>query len=163
MAQRKPLVIGSNNEIEELASGDTLDASVSEVDVISRTNDNSGSITIGQAVYASGAGEVDLAQANASSTAWVLGLVRSTSIATEASGLIQTDGVLAATTEQWDAVTGGSGGLTAGTEYILNPDTAGRISPRSTTIDAGEYVVPVGRALSTTELEITLGPRFKRN
>ena len=154
MASRKPLVL-VNGQIQQLQSGDSLDASVSEVDIVSRSNSNAGAITIGQAVYPDGNGSVDLGQANASGTVEVLGLVASTSIASAASGSIQTDGILTATTGQWDAVTGGTGGLVAGTVYYLDPSTAGHITSTAPTT-ASQYVVRIGVALSTTELEISV-------
>ena len=127
MAQRKPLVMNSG-QIEQLQSGDTLDAVVTEVDLISRTNNNASPIVIGAPVYPDGNGTVDIAQADASGTVEVLGLVQETSIAAAASGYIQTDGILTATTGQWDAVAGTTGGLTAGTVYWLDPDTAGLLT-----------------------------------
>lgn len=156
MAQRKPLVINSG-QIEQLQSGDTLDAVVTEVDLISRTNNNASPITIGAPVYPDGNGTVDLAQADASGTVEVLGLVQETSIAAAASGYIQTDGILTATTGQWDAVAGTTGGLTAGTVYYLDPDTAGMLTDTAPTT-GGDYVIRIGVGLSTTELEITFQP-----
>jgi hypothetical protein len=153
MALRKPLVIVSG-QIQQLQAGDTLDASANEVDVVTMTNGNAGAIVIGQPVYVSAAGSVDLAQADASATVEILGLVKSTSITASASGSIQTDGILAATTGQWDVVTGGSGGLTAGSIYYLDQDTAGNLTTTPPTA-AGDFVVRVGLALSTTELDIT--------
>jgi hypothetical protein len=146
-----------NGQIQQLQSGDTLDAMSSEVDVVSKQNDNAGSIVIGQVVYPKSNGNVDLAQANASGTVEVLGLVKDASIASSASGAIQTDGVLAATTVQWDAVTGGSGGLTAGAVYWLDPSTAGNITDTAPT-SVGQYVCRLGKAISTTELEISIEP-----
>jgi hypothetical protein len=154
MALRKPLVIVSG-QIQQLQAGDSLDATVSEVDVVTMMNGNASSITIGQAVYVEAAGSVDLAQANASSTVEILGLVKSTSIAAAASGSIQTDGILTATTVQWDAVTGGTGGLTAGSIYYLDPDTPGLLTTTAPTT-AADYVVRVGLALSTTDMDITV-------
>jgi hypothetical protein len=60
---------------------------------------------------------------------------------------------LTATTGQWDAVTGGSGGLVANTVYYLDAATAGKLTATAPTT-AGQYVVEVGMALSTTELLI---------
>ena len=159
MALRKPLVI-VDGAIQQLQAGDSLDAAASEVDVVARTNDNAGAIVIGQPVYPSAAGAVDLAQADAIGTAQVLGLVSSTSITSAASGNIQTDGVLSATTGQWDAVAGTTGGLTAGAVYYLDPDTAGMLTATAPTA-AGDYVIRVGLALSTTELEISVQPPIK--
>ena len=154
MAQRKPLVM-VNGQVQQLQSGDTLDAVTTEVDLVSRTNNNAGSIVIGAPVYPDGNGTVDEAQANASGTVQVLGLVQDTSIAAAASGYIITDGILTATTGQWDAVAGTTGGLTAGTVYYLDPSTAGMITATAPTT-VGQYVVRLGVALSTTELEISI-------
>lgn len=154
MAARKPLVI-VNGIIQQLQSGDTLDAPVSEVDVVSKQNDNASAITIGQPVYVKSNGNVDLARANALGTSNVLGLVRDSSIASSAVGLIQTDGVLTATTAEWDAVTGETGGLTAGSVYYLSASTAGRLTTTAPT-SSGQLVVRVGVALSNTELEISI-------
>lgn len=154
MATRKPLVI-VNGRIRQLAAGDTLDASVNEVDVISQVNGNAGALVIGTPVYTSGSGEVDKAQANALATVDIIGLVRDASIATATPGNIQTDGVLAATTGQWDAITGQTGGLTVGAIYYLSPTTAGQLTATAPSA-VGHFVARVGKALSETELEITI-------
>jgi len=154
VAQRKPLVINAG-QIEQLQSGDTLDAVVTEVDIVSRTNNNASPIVIGAPVYPDGNGSVDLAQADASGTIEVLGLVRETSIAASASGYIQTDGILVATTGQWDAITGLTGGLVAGDVYWLSDATAGKLTSTAPTT-AGKYVIRVGKGLSTTEMEISI-------
>lgn len=159
MALKKPLVI-TDGQIQQLQAGDTLDATAQEVDAVSLTNDNAGAIVIGAPVYSKAAGSVDKAQANAAGTVEVIGLVKSASIAAAASGSIQTDGILAATTVQWDAVAGTTGGLTFDTVYYLDPSTAGMISATAPTT-AGQYVVRLGVAISTTELEISINPPIK--
>lgn len=159
MAAKKPLVITSGR-IEQLQAGDTLDASVTEVDVVNKTNDNAGAIVIGAPAYQKTNGAVDLGRANASGTVQLVGLVKDVSIAAAGSGNIQTDGVLVATTTQWDAVTGQSGGLTTGSPYYLSAATAGRLTTTAPTA-AGEFVVRVGLALSTTELDISVEPPIK--
>ena len=156
MAQRKPLVMNAG-QIEQLQSGDTLDAVVTEVDIVSRTNNNASPIVIGAPVYPDGNGTVDIAQADASGTVEILGIVQETSISAAASGFIQTDGILTASTGQWDAVAGTTGGLTAGAVYWLDPDTAGLMTETAPTT-GGDYVVRIGVGLSTTELEITIQP-----
>lgn len=148
MAIRKPLVIISG-QVQQLPAGDTLDASVSEVDVIAATNSNIAAITRGQPVYVDGAGSVDLAAANASGTRQVLGLVLDASIASAASGNIQTDGVI--NLADWTSVVGAAS-LTAGSIYYLSA-TAGQLTSTAPTT-AGQYVCRVGLALSTTEMEI---------
>lgn len=159
MAAKKPLVI-TNGQIEQLQSGDTLDAVVTEVDLVTKTNDNAGAIVIGSPVYQKTNGNVDLGRANASGTVQLVGLVRDASIAASASGSIQTDGVLTATTGQWDSVTGQTGGLTTGSVYYLSATTAGRLTTTAPSA-AGEFVVRVGLALSSTELDISIQPPVK--
>ena len=150
MAVKKPLVI-TNGQIEQLQSGDQL----ANANLITRTNNNAGAIVIGQPVYADGAGTVDLAQADAQSTIRVAGLVADASIAAAASGSILVDSVLVATTGQWDAVTGQTGGLTPGADYFLDESSAGGLTTTAPTAD-GDFVVRVGHALSTTEFEIEI-------
>jgi hypothetical protein len=154
MAARKPLVI-VDGQIEQIQSGDTLDAAVSEVDVASLTNNNASPIVIGNAVYTDAAGGVDLAQADALGTSEVVGLVREASISAAASGEIQTDGVLVATTTQWDAVAGTTGGLDVGTVYYLDPSTAGDLTDTAPTA-IGQVVIRIGKAISTTDIEISI-------
>jgi hypothetical protein len=159
MAARKPLVI-NGGQIEQLQAGDTLDASVTEVDVVSETNDNASPITVGMAVYAKSDGDVDLARANAQGTVQVEGLVADASIAAAAAGFIQTDGVLVAATGDWDAVTGGSGGLTPGSAYYLSAATAGLLTTTAPS-SAGQFVVRIGLAISATEMDISITPPIK--
>jgi hypothetical protein len=63
--------------------------------------------------------------------------------------------VATATTAQWDAVTGGTGGLIPGSMYFLDPTTVGMLTTTAPTA-SGQVVVDVGRASSTTDLEISL-------
>ena len=156
MAARKPLVL-INGRVAQLPAGDTLAASVSEVDVVNAVNSNVAALPIGTPVYIQGAGAVDAAQANASGTTEVLGLVSAASIPPASSGAIQTNGVLTATTAQWDAVTGESGGLTPGGTYFLDAANPGSLT-QTPPVAVGEYVVRVGRALSTTEMVIDPEP-----
>lgn len=156
MALRKPLVI-INGQIQQLAAADTLDAVVSEKGVFNATNGEATALVICSPVYISAVNTVKKAQANAAGTAGVIGLSATVSAAAGASASVQSDGVLSATTAQWDAVAGTTGGLAFGTLYYLDPATAGKITATAPTT-AGQYVQPIGRALSTTDLEITIGP-----
>ena len=156
MALRKPLVI-IDGVTQQIPSGDTLDAAASEVDVISLTNAGGSSAPIGTPVYISAADSFQNARANASGTCDVTGLVRATSIAASASGNVQTDGVLTATTAQWDAVAGTTGGLTAGATYFLSAATAGQITAAAPTT-SGQFVTRIGKAISPTSLEISMQP-----
>ncbi len=154
MAARKPLVINAG-QIQQLQSGDVLDGVDS--DLITLQNDNANAIVICAPVYSVSAGSVDLAQADAMATSEVVGLMADATTANGASGSVQTDGVLTATTGQWDSVTSESGGLVANTIYWLDPDTAGLLTITPTSTDT-ETVVRVGKGLSTTQMEISIQP-----
>jgi len=117
-------------------------------------NDNAGSIVIGQVVYISGAASVDLAQANAIGTAQAFALVQDTSISSGVSGFVQLEGILEATTGEWDAVTGQVGGLTIGSTYYLSTTVAGGLTTVAPT--SSGLVVQVGKALSTTRFDISI-------
>lgn len=154
MVSRKPLVI-VNGQLQQLQAGDTLDAAVSEQEILNLTNGNAAPIVIGAPVYISTNDTVDLAKADASGTTKAIGLVNQASISTSSAGSIKTSGVLTATTEQWDAVAGTTGGLTAGTTYYLSAGTAGLITDAAPTT-VGQYVVAIGEAISTTELKLNI-------
>src|SRR5438477_12180188 len=158
MALRKPIVINAG-QLQQLQSVDTLDAVQSGGDAVVQTNDEVGAIVIGAPVYNDANDGVKKAKADASSTAYVLGLVRDTSITNGVAGAIQLSGVLTATTGQWDAVFGTTGGLTKGTDYYLSAATAGIGTATAPTV-TGQYVVYLGRALSTTELTVDIGRRL---
>ncbi len=156
MASRKPLVQNAG-QIEQLQAGDTLDAVVAEVEVITQTNDEASPIVIGQPVYNDADDGVKLAKANAAGTINIIGLVRSASIAASTSGSIQTSGVLSATTGQWDAISGTTGGLVFGTRYYVSAASAGEITDVAPS-SVGQFVAQVGIAISTTELKIDIQP-----
>jgi hypothetical protein len=142
MSARKPLVLVSG-EIQQLQSGDTLSGPVAEVGLIALTNGDAGAHAIGDAVYISAADTAKKAKADASGTKDVFGVAIGT-ISGAAVGNYQTDGVLA-----------GLSGLTAGAIYYLSAATAGllTVTPPSS---VGQYVVRVGIAISTTELDINI-------
>ena len=159
MAIKKPLVMGSNGLPQQLQSGDSLAVGGSTVNLVTQTNGEAGAIVIGAPVYQFAAGSVKKAQANAAGTSDILGLVYDVSITNGASGQICTDGVMTATTTQWDAVAGTTGGLTFGTKYFLDPATAGKLTSTVPTT-VGQLVVFVGTALSTTDLEVSIEPEI---
>lgn len=186
MAYKKPIVTGSSTDLEQLqASDDGLDlggfqipdaiGSAGQVlkvpaagtilewtdpnandNLLSLTNGNAGTINIGQPVYISAADTVDLAKADAAATSKVFGLVSDTTIDTTDPGNILYRGILTATTGQWDAVTGQTGGLTAGSEYFLDPTTAGKLTTTKPST-ATQVVKKVGVAISTTKMKLELG------
>ncbi len=154
MASRKPLVINAGR-IQQLQSGDQL-AGVDN-DLVSLQNDNAGVVVIGAPVYSVSAGSIDKAQADAIGTSEVVGLMVDTTTANGASGIVQSDGILTATTGEWDAVTGETGGLVANTIYWLDPSTAGKLTITATSTTT-ELVVRIGTGLSTTQMEISIQP-----
>jgi len=153
MALKTPLVL-YNGLPGQLQSGDTMNIpSISGGVVVQQTNDEAGAIVICAPVYNDANDGVKKAKADASGTASVIGLVAQASITNGVAGSIQFDGVLVATTGQWDAVFGTSGGLTKGTRYFLSAATAGlgTATPPST---VGQFVILLGIAISTTELHL---------
>ena len=153
MASRKPLVIVSG-QVQQLQAGDTLDASTTEVDVVSKTNGNVGALVIGTPVYVKNDGTVDKTKADASGTVQTLGLVKDLSVDPSSAGIIQTDGVLTATAAQWDAVAGTTGGLAPGAVYFLDAANAGKLTATAPSA-TGQFVVRGGLARSATELDIS--------
>lgn len=157
MAVQRPVYINTTTgELTRFAATDT----VFEVDYVVSTNNTGSPLVIGTPVFQTGtADEVDRADADALATARVLGLVADVSIADTASGNVQTDGRLSATTGQWDAVTGQVGGLTPGARYYVSAATPGMLTTTPPTAD-GHVIAPVGTAKSTTEFEISVGTRI---
>ena len=154
MSKKKPLVI-TNGQIERLQSGDRLDLSNSAT----KQNNTGNTINIATPVYVSGTSNAIMAQADSQNTVRVAGLAESTTNNGDPIEVIS-DGVFVATTGEWDAVTGDSGGLTPGSDYWLSAATAGELT--TTAPDAtGNFVQRVGHALSATELEIEVGQPIK--
>jgi hypothetical protein len=155
MSLRKPLVI-IDGQVQELPAGDTTPGGQnSESYVVGMTNEEAGNIVRGTPVYVSGADSVKKAQANASATRLVAGLVADATIAPAAVGMVQTDGVVTATTTEWNAVTGESGGLTPGARYFLDAAAPGKLTTAAPD-GAGEYIHLIGLALSTTDMDLEI-------
>lgn len=154
MAIRKPLVI-VDGEIQQLQAGDNI----GEVDLLSRTFTSTAVKC--QALYADSAGSVDLAQANAVGTSKPIGLATE-GVTAASAGYVQSNGVLVATTGEWDAVTGETGGLTANAKYYLDDASAGDLlqDDNLSSLGTGDYVVEIGTGLSTTEMQIQIHKRI---
>lgn len=161
MAQKRPWT-DYDGVMEQLRTGDTIVGATAAA-MTTGVNANSSSITRGQPVYVKSDGELDLARANASGTTLVLGLVADASVAAEGTVNVQLDGILTAETTEWDALTGGTGGLTPGAVYCVSPDTAGSLVLQSHSWEAGEWNCPVLLAKSATEAKIEIGERRKYN
>jgi hypothetical protein len=156
MAVRKPLVQVAGI-ISQLPAGDSISVPITGAIEIVQTNDESGSIVIGTPVYNDAAGGVKKAKADAIGTTKVMGLVSDVTIAASGTGQIATSGILTATTGQWDAVLGTSGGLAFGTVYYLSAATAG-LGTSTAPSTTGQYVQRLGIALSTVDMKIDIGP-----
>lgn len=145
-----PMTITSTTVVTNL-NADMVDGfhASSLTPVLSKTNDNAGTIVIGTPVYVKSNGNVDKARANALSTSSTLGIVEATSIATTAAGNIRFDGIIQATTGQWDTATGGSGGLTPGSIYYVST-TAGLLTTTAPS-SVGEVVKEALFAISSTQ------------
>lgn len=102
---------------------------------------------IGQPVYVSGDGKVDLAKADAVST-WNCAGLAAESVSAGATGNFLTEGSV--NTANWASVTG-SAALTPGAVYYLSEAAAGQLK---TTPPSTGAVVRVGRALTTTKMDI---------
>lgn len=153
MAVKQALVI-YNGQIAQLQAGDTLNV---QAETATYTNADTVSIVICAPVYMSSAGNFKRAQANAAATKDVVGLIlTSPSVAAAALGTFTNDGLHVATTAQWDAVTGQTGGLTPG-RYYLDPANPGKITSTAPTT-AGQYIAELGIAFSATDFKINIMP-----
>jgi hypothetical protein len=120
--------------------------------VFTATNGEAGSIVIGAPVYVSASGTVKKAINTGSTTAFCMGLVNDVTVASSGTANIACYGVVTATTGQWDAVAGTTGGLTAGTRYFVG-GTAGTLT---SSIPGTGYLIEVGMALSSTVMILTI-------
>lgn len=69
---------------------------------------------------------------------------------------VQSQGVLNLTTEQWDAITGDTGGLVRGNPYYLTPGPGDGHLTQTAPTTPEDFVVRVGIALSPTDLLILI-------
>lgn len=70
---------------------------------------------------------------------------------------ISSKGMLEKPVNDWDIITGESGGLRAGMDYFLRTDLTGGISSTPPTA-VNNFVVKVGKAISPTVLDINIEP-----
>jgi hypothetical protein len=155
MAIVKPLVL-NGGRIQQLQSGDNLDTGA---DRLQRTFTPATAICT--AMYVDGASTVDKARANVVGTVDVLGLAAE-AVGAGADGGVITNGQMAATTGEWDLVTGQTGGLTTNSLYFLSSAAIGLlvIEP-SVPSGSGEFIKRIGLALSPTEMEVRIMPEVK--
>lgn len=144
------------NAIGRMQDGDTLEGGSSTT--ILTANNQGTTMTIGQAVYVSGDDHVSLARADMLPTSRVVGLVESITITNGSPGNIKTAGPLIASTGQWDAVTGQTGGLTPAKIYFLSNTVSGRITVTPPTTGV---VIQLGVAKDETTFVIDIKPLVK--
>lgn len=127
---------------------------------ITATNDfiavNGDSITLlpGMPVVAgSVSGQVKRGDATSAATSTIFGLVVRGAAPTLAIRIQPTSDVIL-TTQQWDAVTGGSGGLIPGGRYYL--DTSPGMITTTPPAAPGTSLTAIGRALSNTQLILNI-------
>lgn len=108
----------------------------------------------GEAVYSLAPAAVKRALATATATSTTtVGLV-SESIAPGVVGHVVVMGPLEMSTGKWDALTGDVGGLVTGAFYYVSAAAAGKITKTAPAV-GGQFVVPVGRAVSPTILIVS--------
>ena len=148
----REFVAGTGIVIDHTDDTTTITSVGSSAPVVNMTNVDAGTVIKATPVYTFGSGTFKAGRANTQSTIKLVGLT-TTSVDQSAVGLIQTDGIVTASTLEWDAVTGDVGGLTPDTLYYLSETDAGKMK---TTPPTSGYVVPVGPAISDTQLKINL-------
>lgn len=110
----------------------------------------------GTPVYVGSGGSLVPARANASATVdGVVGLLIHPAAAS-AEAPYRFAGELSLTTDQWDSITGESGGLTPGERYFVSSATAGKIT-KTAPSSGGTFVFQVGVAESANTMQIQLG------
>lgn len=129
---------------------------VDNVNLIQRVNGETLSIPKGAMVYISETtNEMLLAHANDGiEKARVAGVVMSTTGST-LQGVITCDGTVEQPTTAWDALTGDTGGLVPNKAYFLSSSIAGGLTQ---TPPSEGFITRVGRALSSTILDVNLEP-----
>lgn len=147
----KPLVLDSDGSIRQIKTDETMDAIAKEVDMLLVVNGESTPLTAGKIVYISTNNTVKLANADGITTKNAFGIVAEPTIESGVSGMIQTNGQISNTTTAWDAITGTTGGLTAGTSYYLSNSTPGLITSIPPT---SGWIVKIGTAVSSTVLDL---------
>jgi len=118
-------------------------------------NSSGSLLSAGTPVYGSANGSFAAAVATSLATATVVGVLTA-DCANGATGAVQASNVVTLTTAQWDARTGAVGGLVFGQAYWLDV-SAGRLTTTPPTV-AGQFVVPLASALSTTQLRLSIQP-----
>lgn len=127
---------------------------ISNTITVSKMNSDAISLLKGMPVYIKTDGTVSRSNSDATALAF-LGFVYDTLIPVNGTGLIIVDGLLTASSGQWNAVTGGSGIVGANTYYLSALGTISLTAPVS------GYSREVGLALNSTDLQIRIMPTIE--
>jgi len=158
----KPLVIDAG-QVRQLGTGETLDAVVSAKEVVTIASASGVTMNAGDVVYINSSGALNLANASATASKYPIGFVRgeddgTTSNISGGSNIeVQTDGSFVLS--DWTNVLGATT-LSPGTKYYLSSATAGNITATAPT-SSNHFIVPIGRAISTTAMYIEIGEPIK--
>ena len=150
--QYKPLVIVSG-QVRELESSESLNATVTAKEIIRLTADSNYTASVGEAVYIDGQGKAQPAKADAAASTYPVGFVRGAADG----GTIAAGEILDI---QTDGQAEGFSNLTAGQKLYLSPSSAGDVTATAPNT-ANQYVVPVGRAISATDILVEIGEPIK--
>jgi hypothetical protein len=154
MAFKKAIVLGADGSLQQLQPTDVLEVGVGNQGFITTNGNSTEILTEGQIVYVKSDGTVDLANADTVATSKAIGLVKDASVAIGASCVIVTDGMIEIL--DWtDVLITGDSDLVIGSAYYLSDVEDGKITSSRTTL-TGSSVVYIGRAVSTTALEISI-------
>lgn len=125
--------------------------------IVGGTVDHPAEFPIGTPVVqsTSDAGTVIPGIADDSDTSFVIGMAAGRAVV-GGEVIVQLDGPIHLTTAQWDAITGGSGGLVAGDRYFLSAADEGMMTTTAPS-SGGQLVVSLGVALSSTDFLIKIG------
>lgn len=151
MAVRKVLVV-KNGQVQQLQPGDIISGQNLSVDLTNGSGTDAA--PIGSPVRILNDDTFSLAEADNANAKDTIGFAAETIGVNPASGTIQTEGVLEATTGEWDAITGDTGGLVAGSKYYLDV-TPGKMTKTPPTAE-DVYLAPLGIAITATTFRIDI-------
>lgn len=127
--------------------------------VVLKINGDTSALTKGMPVYIDDADSTlcHAGRANSRATAMTAGLIMDAFINSGDTGAIILKGLLEQPAQDWDVLTGLTGGLHAGRNYFLRGDMAGGISSTPPTTD-GMFIGKIGKAVSPTVLDVNVEP-----
>lgn len=150
MADKKPLVLGTDGVIEEIQSGDALDTTIigEVVDLMDFTS--AVALVLNDAVFVDSSGELDKAKADAAGTMPCRGFCALAAAGASQPTKLQAKGLLS-----------GLSGMTPGAKQYVSTATAG-VLVETVASTAGHYVQEVGVAKTASVLLIELKQPVKR-